>query len=307
MVLAKVGGASAPPFLLRQNMLKYKKIIHECEVEKMRLLDVFLEQKNNSIEGQVYHKTQIDMAYNSNHIEGSRLSHFETRFIFETRQVPSDVDNKPLYVDDVIETVNHFQLFNYMLDTADDQLSEELIKKYHEILKNGTKDALKGWKIGDYKKIENEVGNIITSSIENVQGDMEALLVGYAAKEKRTIEDIADFHWRFETIHPFQDGNGRIGRMIVFKECLKNNLVPALILDKNKQRYYESLAAAPNMEPLRTFFKDSQVEYLKDCIRLIADFNIEFSETSKGPPLIRKCEGEAPRESSYDAAMDKIL
>jgi Fic family protein len=204
------------------------------------LLDILQEEKKNRYSGGIYHKTQIDLTYNSNHIEGSRLTHEQTRYIFETNTI--GLKNEVLNVDDVVETANHFRCIDMIIDNAKTTLSERFIKELHLILKNGTSDSRKDWfAVGDYKKLPNEVGGLDTVLPEDVAAQMKVLLSEYNAKEEKTLEDILDFHVRFEKIHPFQDGNGRVGRLIMFKECLKYNIVPFIIEDNLKMFYYRGL------------------------------------------------------------------
>ena len=208
--------------------------------QSITLLDILQEQKASKYAGGIYHKTQIDLTYNSNHIEGSRLTHDQTRYIFETNTI--GVENEVLNVDDIIETTNHFRCIDMIIDNARAVLSEKLIKELHLILKNGTSDSNKDWfAVGDYKKMPNEVGGIETALPEEVSVKMKTLLSDYNNKEEKTFEDILDFHVKFERIHPFQDGNGRVGRLIMFKECLKYNIVPFIIEDSLKLFYYRGL------------------------------------------------------------------
>ncbi|HIX68594.1 MAG TPA: Fic family protein [Candidatus Anaerostipes excrementavium] len=204
------------------------------------LLDILKDEKINHYSGGIYHKTQIDLTYNSNHIEGSRLTHDQTRYIFETNTVA--IENEVLNVDDIIETANHFRCIDKIIDCATMVLTEKFIKELHFILKTGTSNSRKDWfVVGDYKKIPNEVGGLSTALPEEVADKMEDLLVKYHLKEEKTLEDILEFHVRFEKIHPFQDGNGRVGRLIMFKECLKYNIVPFIIEDNLKLFYYRGL------------------------------------------------------------------
>ena len=206
----------------------------------LTLLDILQEQKVSKYQGGIYHKTQIDLTYNSNHMEGSRLTHDQTRYIFETNTI--GVENEVLNVDDVIETANHFRCIDMIIDHAKAVLTEKFIKELHLTLKSGTSDSRKDWfAVGDYKKLPNEVGGMDTALLEEVAGKMKALLTEYNAKEEKTFEDILDFHVKFERIHPFQDGNGRVGRLIMFKECLKYNIVPFIIEDNFKMFYYRGL------------------------------------------------------------------
>ena len=204
------------------------------------LLDIFREQKASKYSGGIYHKTQIDLTYNSNHIEGSRLTHDQTRYIFETNTI--GIENEVLDVDDIIETVNHFRCIDMIIDNAKTSLTEKFIKELHLLLKNGTSDSRKEWfAVGDYKKMPNEVGGMDTALPEEVADKMKALLTEYNSNEEKSFEDILDFHVKFERIHPFQDGNGRVGRLIMFKECLKYNIVPFIIDDNLKLFYYRGL------------------------------------------------------------------
>lgn len=206
----------------------------------LTLLDILREQKEGKYSGGIYHRTQIDLTYNSNHMEGSRLTRNQTRYIFETNSV--GVENEVLNVDDVIETVNHFRCIDLVIDHADDILSEKFIKELHLTLKNGTSDSRKDWlAVGEYKKIPNEVGGMDTALPEEVADKMKTLLKEYNVIKEKTLEDILDFHVKFERIHPFQDGNGRVGRLIMFKECLKHNIVPFIIEDNLKLFYYRGL------------------------------------------------------------------
>ena len=197
-------------------------------------------EKESGISGGIYHKIQIDLTYNSNHIEGSRLSHDQTRYIFETNTI--GIQNETVNVDDIVETANHFKCIDLIIDLANYPLSESLIKQLHLILKSGTSDSRKSWfAVGDYKKMPNEVGGMETALPEEVADRMKKLLSEYNNKEEKTFDDILDFHVKFERIHPFQDGNGRVGRLIMFKECLKYNIVPFIIEDNLKMFYYRGL------------------------------------------------------------------
>jgi Fic family protein len=213
---------------------------NKTKEKPITLLDILQEEKASKYAGGIYHKTQIDLTYNSNHIEGSRLTHDQTRYIFETNTI--GVEKEALNVDDVIETVNHFRCIDMIIDHARAMLTEKFIKKLHLILKTGTSDSRKDWfAVGAYKKLPNEVGSIATALPEEVSDKMKALLTEYNSKEEKTFEDILDFHVKFERIHPFQDGNGRVGRLIMFKECLKYNIVPFIIEDNLKMFYYRGL------------------------------------------------------------------
>lgn len=209
-----------------------------------QLLNILKEEKDMRLKGGIYHKTQIALTYNSNHIEGSTLTEDQTRLIFETNTIG---DTKGVKVDDIVETNNHFKCFDLIIDNAKKPLTEKFIKELHFILKVGTSDSLKSWfNVGDYKQRPNEVGGKETCSPENVAKEMKKLISTYNSIENKTIEDIVEFHYNFENIHPFQDGNGRIGRLIMFKECLANNIVPFIIEDKMKMYYYRGLKEYKN-------------------------------------------------------------
>jgi Fic family protein len=204
------------------------------------LLSALREQQKMQLKGGIYHRTQIDLTYNSNHIEGSCLTHDQTRYIFETQTI--GFDGESVRIDDIIETVNHFRCIDLIIEQAQRQLTESLIKELHLILKTGTSDSRKEWfAVGEYKRLPNEVGGNATSDPENVHRDIKALLKEYNSKKHKTFEDILEFHQRFEAIHPFQDGNGRVGRLIMFKECLANGFVPFIITDDLKLFYYRGL------------------------------------------------------------------
>ena len=203
-------------------------------------LSILREENRTQYAGGIYHKTQIELTYNSNHIEGSRLTHDQTRYIFETNTI--GIENEVLNVDDVIETSNHFRCIDLIIDRAASTLSEHFIKKLHHILKTSTSDSRKDWfAVGEYKRLPNEVGGMQTALPEKVADKMKALLSDYNAVPKKTLDNILDFHVRFERIHPFQDGNGRVGRLIMFKECLKYNIVPFIIEENLKMFYYRGL------------------------------------------------------------------
>ena len=204
------------------------------------LLDILKEQKESKLPGGIYHKIQIDLTYNSNHIEGSRLTHDQTRYIFETNTI--GITDTSVNVDDIVETANHFKCIDSIIDNAKYALSEKYIKELHFLLKSGTSDSRKDWfAVGEYKKLPNEVGGIDTTLPEEVHNEVKALLAWYNSLENVTFEDIVEFHVQFERIHPFQDGNGRVGRLIMFKECLKHNVVPFIIDEEHKLFYYRGL------------------------------------------------------------------
>ena len=204
------------------------------------LLHALREERQMKVKGGIYHRTQIDLTYNSNHIEGSRLTHDQTRYIFETNTI--GIEGESIRVDDIIETTNHFRCIDIIIERAEEKLTESLVKELHMTLKAGTSDSRKDWfAVGEYKRLPNEVGGNETTSPENVHREMKALLREYDSKKRKTFEDIIDFHQRFESIHPFQDGNGRVGRLIMFKECLSNEFVPFIITDELKMYYYRGL------------------------------------------------------------------
>ena len=214
------------------------------EISKNEILQILRDEKDVRLSGGLYHELQVRMTYNSNHIEGSKLSEDQTRLIFETNTV--DVgDGVP--VDDILETVHHFRAIDYVIDVAEEELTEEIIKKLHYILKHDTKDSMLSWfAVGDYKKRANVVGGRKTTKPADVHKAMKALLEEYNTKEKKTIEDIITLHAEFEYIHPFQDGNGRVGRLVALKECLHHNLIPFIIEDSKKAYYYRGLTEWKN-------------------------------------------------------------
>ena len=238
--------------------------------EQPTLLDILQMEKKSKYSGGIYQKTQIDLTYHSNHIEGSRLTHEQTRSIFETNTI--GMENEVLNVDDIIETANHFRCIDMIIDHARSALTEKFIKDLHLTLKTGTSDSRKDWfAVGDYKKLPNEVGGMNTALPEEVAGRMKELLAEYKAREEKTFEDILDFHVKFERIHPFQDGNGRAGRLIMFKECLKYNIVPFIIEDHLKLFYYRGLKEWDEEKGYQTdaclTAQDKYKAYL-DCFRI---------------------------------------
>ncbi len=197
-------------------------------------------EKESGIPGGIYHKVQIELTYNSNHIEGSRLTHDQTRYIFETNTI--GIEDEHVNVDDIVETVNHFRCIDLVIDQANYALSEAFIKQLHFMLKSGTSDSRKPWfAVGEYKRMENEVSGMATVHPDEVASEIKKLLKSYNASKEKTLEEIIDFHCKFERIHPFQDGNGRVGRLIMFKECLRNRIVPFIIEDDIKEFYYRGL------------------------------------------------------------------
>lgn len=210
------------------------------EVSNNQILQVLREEKELKLSGGLYHELQVRMTYNSNHMEGSRLSEVQTRMIFETNTLDA-CDGIP--VDDVLETVHHFRAIDYVIDTAEEELTEDIIKHLHYILKHDTKDSTLGWfAVGDYKRKANVVGGRKTSKPSEVHKHMKDLLEKYNEKENATVEDIIELHAEFEYIHPFQDGNGRVGRLVVLKECLRHNVIPFIIEDTKKNYYYRGLS-----------------------------------------------------------------
>ena len=217
------------------------------------LLEVLQAEKASKLPGGIYHKVQIDFTYNSNHMEGSRLTHDQTRYIFETNTI--GVHETALNVDDIVETANHFRCIDLIIDRAGSIINEALIKQLHAMLKNGTSDSRKDWfVVGDYKKLPNEVGGKVTALPKEVPAKMKELVAAYNAKKERTFDELLDFHYRFECLHPFQDGNGRIGRLLLFKECLRYNIVPFIIDEESKLFYYRGLKEWQNE---RGFLRDT--------------------------------------------------
>ena len=211
------------------------------------LLKILREQKQMRLSGGIYHRTQIDLTYNSNHIEGSRLTHDQTRYIFETNTIGTT--NESINVDDIIETSNHFRCIDFIINRAEERLTESFVKELHAMLKSGTSDSRYEWfAVGEYKRLPNEVGGKETTPPEEVHQAMQSLLKEYNTKSEKTLEDILDLHYRFECIHPFQDGNGRVGRLVMFKECLANGHVPFIITDELKMFYYRGLQHWPHIK-----------------------------------------------------------
>ena len=240
--------------------------------KKRTLLDILREEKSLRLSGGIYHRVQIDLTYNSNHIEGSRLTHDETRYIFETNTI--GLSEKAVNVDDIIETANHFRCIDFMLDNAHLALSEKYIKELHFILKSGTSDSRLDWfKVGEYKKLPNEVGGIDTVEPQNVAREMAALISSYNKKNEKTLDDIVAFHVAFERIHPFQDGNGRVGRLIMFGECIKHNIVPFIIDEEHKLFYYRGLK---EWDTERGFLTDTCLSAQDKFKAILQKFNIEI-------------------------------
>ena len=237
----RVAGAilQGKTWLIPENAVKPARKKREDATPKT-LLDILVEEKNAKLHGGIYHKVQIELTYNSNHIEGSRLTHDQTRYIYETNTI--GVTDQTVRVDDVIETANHFRCIDHIIDKANTNITESLMKQLHFILKNGTSDSRLDWfAVGDYKRLPNEVGGQETTPPELVASEIRNLLNWYNSIEEKTFKDILEFHYRFECIHPFQDGNGRVGRLLLFKECLKHNIVPFVIDEQLKLYYYRGL------------------------------------------------------------------
>lgn len=235
------------------------------DVSKINVLDILREQKEMKLKGNLYHQTQISFAYNTNHIEGSTLTEDQTRYIYETNTILFEGDTVAK-VDDIIETSNHFRLVDYMLEVADKKLTEKMIKEFHKILKDCTSDSRIDWfNVGEYKQRANMIGNGIKTTLpKNVEKEMAKLMDWYNSLKQVTMKEIIEFHYRFECIHPFQDGNGRVGRIIMFKECLKNNIVPFIIKDVEKLFYYRGLKEYKNEKGYLTdTCLNAQDQYIK--------------------------------------------
>lgn len=246
------------------------------DAPKNTLLSILREEKAHKIPGGIYHELQIRMTYNSNHIEGSRLTEDQTRMIFETSTIDAG-DGVP--VDDILETVHHFRAMDYCIDHAEEVLSEEMIKHLHYLLKSDTKDASLSWfAVGNYKKRANMVGGRETAKPSEVRKEMRRLLEEYHAIEQATVQDVIAFHARFEKIHPFQDGNGRVGRLIAFKECLKNDIVPFIIEDAKKAFYYRGLS---NWEDETGWLTDTCLDGQDTVQELLRTLDIKLSERQK--------------------------
>lgn len=244
-------------------------IAFEKNIEN-NLLKQLLEEKEMKLKGGIYHNIQVKFAYNSNHIEGSRLSEEQTRYIYETHSLISDKE-EVVSINDINEALNHFRCFDYILENVN-ILNENLIKELHKILKTNTSDSLKEWfRVGDYKLKPNMVGDKKTVAPSKVKKEIQALLNTYNEKENITFEDIIDFHYKFESIHPFQDGNGRVGRLIMFKECLKHNIIPFIIDEKHKLFYYRGLKEYENE---KGFLIDTCLSAQDDFKKLLEFFEI---------------------------------
>ena len=239
------------------------------EVSSNNILQLLKDEKDAKISGGFYHELQILMTYNSNHIEGSKLSQDQTRMIFETNTIDSS-DGIP--VDDILETIHHFRAIDYVIDVAEDELSEDIIKYLHYILKHDTKDSTLSWfKVGDYKQRVNMVGGKETTKPKDVPDKMKALISEYNAKKDIIINDVIELHAQFEYIHPFQDGNGRVGRLIALKECLHHNIIPFIIEDSKKYFYYRGLAEWRNE---KNWLIDTCLDGQDTIIKLLDIFDI---------------------------------
>ena len=238
------------------------------------LLSVLREQKAGKAKGGIYHRIQIDLTYNSNHMEGSRLTHDQTRYIFETNTI--GLSDGAVNVDDIIETTNHFRAIDYIIDNTDGKLTETYIKHLHFLLKSGTSDERKDWfNVGDYKLLPNEVGGNDTTEPENVHKEIKALLKEYNSTKRPSFEEIIDFHQRFEAIHPFQDGNGRVGRLIMFRELLRFGYVPFIITDELKMFYYRSLHHWPG---IKGYLLDTCLSAQDNFKMLLRKFRIKYAD-----------------------------
>lgn len=242
----------------------------EKEVDKTSLLYRLREEKRIRLKGGIYHQTQIKLAYNSNHMEGSKLTEDQTRYIYETNTI--GLEKEPVNIDDIIEAVNHFQCFDYILDCAEEDLNEKIIKKIHSTLKANTSDSRLEWfKVGDYKQRPNMTGDSKTTPPAKVKKEMQQLLFEYHQKDSISFCDIVEFHYRFEKIHPFQDGNGRVGRLIIFKECLKYDIIPFIIDEKYKVYYYRGLKEFENEKGFLTDTCLSAQDAYKELLEYFAE------------------------------------
>ena len=246
----------------------------KASTEEENLLSILRREKKSKLPGGIYHKIQVDLTYNSNHIEGSQLTHDQTRFIFETNTIGMTQDS--INVDDIVETSNHFRCIDMIIDAATYKLTETMIKQLHNALKQGTSDSRKDWfVVGDYKKLPNEVGGQETTPPSQVHNEIKRLLNEYNSIESVTLDDILNFHVRFESIHPFQDGNGRIGRLIMFKECLKHNIVPFIISDQLKLYYYRGLQ---EWKYEKGYLRDTCLTAQDLFIKILEYFQIPYSK-----------------------------
>ena len=265
-------------------------------------LKVLLYEKRNGIKNGFYHLNQIVFAYNSNHIEGSRLTKEQTRFIYETNSIVSEKDGEKIKINDIIETKNHFRAFDFILENYDKKLDENLLKNIHKILKTDTTDII----VGDFKKFQNYVGDIKTTSPKNVEKEISKILKEYNSKDTQTIEDIIKFHHDFESIHPFQDGNGRTGRLIMFKECLKNNITPFIIDDDHKAFYYRGLK---NFNTSKGYLIDTCLSCQDEYKSVLNDYlkNTTFNFDEAFSNLEKVMSDFSENQHIIDSEMQKML
>lgn len=270
---ARIPGAylTGKTWNIPETAVKPQRINARAEKPKT-LLEILKNEKRSRRKGGIYHKVQIDLTYNSNHMEGSRLTHDQTRYIYETNTISTGMDG--MNVDDIVETANHFCCVDFMIDHAHLQISEKLVKQLHRILKTGTSLSRRDWfAVGEYKKLPDEVGGRETAAPEEVPLQMRKLLTEYNAEKDKTLDEILEFHYRFECMHPFQDGNGRVGRLIMFQECLRNDIVPFIIEDDLKMFYYRGLS---EWEQERGYLRDTCLT-AQDRFRVYLDyFRIEY-------------------------------
>lgn len=239
--LGKVNGAviTGKTWNIPENAEKPDRINKKIELPTT-LLEILMAEKKAKLSGGIYHKVQIELTYNSNHIEGSKLTHDQTRYIFETNTI--GLDGGAVKVDDIVETVNHFKCIDLIIENAKRPITEAFVKELHRTLKSGTTDARQDWfVVGEYKRLPNTAGDMFTTKPEEVSEKMKELLFEYNGKKEKTFDDLLDFHYKFECIHHFQDGNGRVGRLLLFKDCLKYNIVPFIIDEELKMFYYRGL------------------------------------------------------------------
>lgn len=266
--LGKVDGAflTGKTWNIPEDAQKPERVNKKVELPTT-LLEVLAAEKKAKLSGGIYHKVQIELTYNSNHIEGSRLTHDQTRYIFETNTI--GIDGGTVKVDDIVETANHFKCIDLIIENAKKPITETFIKELHRTLKSGTTDARQDWfAVGDYKRLPNTVGDMYTAQPEEVSEKMKELLFAYNANKEKTFDDLLDFHYKFECIHPFQDGNGRIGRLLLFKDCLKYNIVPFIIDEELKMFYYRGLKEWTNE---RDYLRDTCL-MAQDKFKLYLDY-----------------------------------
>ena len=258
---------------LPENAQKPERINKRTETPKT-LADILKKEKAVRLSGGIYHKIQIDLTYNSNHIEGSCLTHDQTRYIFETNTI--GVTEGTMKVDDIMETANHFKCIDMVIDSLSYAPSEAFIKQLHAVLKGGTSDSRLDWfAVGEYKKFPNEVGGKETTQPDHVACEMRKLLTEYNAISEKSFDDLLEFHYRFESIHPFQDGNGRVGRLLLFKECLRHNIVPFIISDDLKMYYYRGLREWRNE---KSYLRDTCLTAQDRFKKVLDYFRIEYPD-----------------------------